>query len=701
MKNIQPNMRRGALFLLACLTFAPAAPLLSAPAALAAQVEPRLSEKLNSPLRNDVKHTANYWLKHYSFVSVDAKDEEKAAADIHRTLLPIMLYGEPQKPSRSPSRLDLLDSLQILNIQGKRSVLEGIDRTITQAGKNSLFNLAAQETTNWNVVKARQQFIATLIENPNTLAEIQASLRTIKNNEALFAKAIKKAGSIVDALATARKNVQKPEELIAILFLTFLKKLVDNYDFLKNTAHFAANATAAGVMVTTGITAVAGTAVLFCKKYLPDAIKENINTSKGVWATIATIITTSCLSYGSYRALKKFKNEHAEWFFMAQGTAQVCRGALHMHEQLCNKEDLKRLYPELFTQESSSWNNLLNRLEKSTFNAHAKPTLFFTHHGRVDNTVRMINETKNELGILMRFYGELDAYQSMAQFYLDHQATENTFGEKVHCCLVDFIDDSHQSILHAQNLWHPIIPADRVRPSTLLLGSEDKPRNLVVTGPNAGGKSVNLKALLVNLILAQTFGIACAESFEFTPFKKIIARLSSVDDTASDDSKFMLEAKGMARLLKEMMELNPQDHAFVVTDEIFTGTEVGPAISLSIELCAQIAQLKNVMYVLATHFKEITEVKYASNNVFDNYKVSVSKDPETGKLIYPYSLTPGVGNTNVAFDIFLEQLQAQGINDPVLINVIEKAKQRQEAIEAKLNEAALTRQLTPATAATA
>ena len=97
------------------------------------------------------------------------------------------------------------------------------------------------------------------------------------------------------------------------------------------------------------------------------------------------------------------------------------------------------------------------------------------------------------------------------------------------------------------------------------------------------------------------------------------------------------------------------------------------------------------MYVLATHFKEITEVKYASNNVFDNYKVSVSKDPETGKLIYPYSLTPGVGNTNVAFDIFLEQLQAQGINDPVLINVIEKAKQRQEAIEAKLNEAALTR----------
>ncbi len=90
------------------------------------------------------------------------------------------------------------------------------------------------------------------------------------------------------------------------------------------------------------------------------------------------------------------------------------------------------------------------------------------------------------------------------------------------------------------------------------------------------------------------------------------------------------------------------------------------------------------MYVLATHYKQICDLKRISGNTFDNYKVSVFKDKENRKLIYPFSLSQGIGNTNVAFDIFLEQLEKDNINDPVLINVINKAKERQEAIEKQL-----------------
>ena len=237
-------------------------------------------------------------------------------------------------------------------------------------------------------------------------------------------------------------------------------------------------------------------------------------------------------------------------------------------------------------------------------------------------------------------------------------------------------------MLNAKNFWHPIIPTDRVRPSSLQLGGPDnRARDLVITGPNAGGKSVNLKAIFVNLILAQSCGLACAEELSFTPFKKLIGRFRGVDDITNDKSKFMLEAIEMAGLLKEMMSLKPGEHAFVETDELFTGTEIAPAISLSIELCTQIAQMKNVIYILATHYKQLTDLSMITGGIFTNYKVDVFKDKDSNKLIYPYQLKPGIGSTNVAFDIFLEQLDQQGVDDPTLKSIITKARSRQESIE--------------------
>ena len=90
--------------------------------------------------------------------------------------------------------------------------------------------------------------------------------------------------------------------------------------------------------------------------------------------------------------------------------------------------------------------------------------------------------------------------------------------------------------------------------------------------------------------------------------------------------------------------------------------------------------MKNVIYILATHYKDLTNLKKTTNNAFENYKVTVTKQAD-GSLVYPFKLTHGIGETNVAFDIFLQQMEKQGLGDEDLKRMISEARVSQEASE--------------------
>jgi len=706
------------MLLLSCLLFGPAAPLLAqAPAETSTKLaitfkELRTSEKLQSPRRGDFEHLANYWLENYAQQRLNQTLAEQLTAKAQTLLLPAMISGPKEHVPAPTKRVALLKDLQIINTPDKKSVLTGIDRTITQSGKMTLFTMLATENTNWAAIKERQRFIRFLIDTPHLLKEIQTHLKTIQLYENRSLESLFRAEEM-RAQREERREVMLRSGVFGWVILgirsfferTFYKIDAGNTFFTTIGTTLTVCAIPFFGMLTLGCIAGIGLGYFYAttkNEILGDALMK-IGSSKVHWIAKAIpfvivgqmllptwmlVLYAGLYGYQTYSFFNKAR-ERAKLFkerFMAvQGAAQTYQNSHKIIATLAAHEETKEFFADFMKETSSEWQQAAGRLETSTFAPDKTPSLFGTHHGRVENTLELLLSTRDEMGQISRFYGEIDAYASMAQFYLDRQNTSNTLGENIHCCQAEFIDNSTESVLEAQNFWHPIIPTDRVRPSSLALGGpHNSARNLVVTGPNAGGKSVNLKGLIINILLAQTFGFACAEKFKLTPFTKVIARFKSVDDTEGDKSKFMLEAIEMAALLKEMTALKPTEHAFVETDELFTGTEVGPAISLSIELCARIAKMKNVMYVLATHYKQLTDLKIITGGIFDNYKVSVFKEPNTNKLVYPYALTRGIGNTNVAFDIFLEQLDAQGIDDPTLVEVITKAKNRQESIEKSL-----------------
>jgi hypothetical protein len=67
-------------------------------------------------------------------------------------------------------------------------------------------------------------------------------------------------------------------------------------------------------------------------------------------------------------------------------------------------------------------------------------------------------------------------------------------------------------------------------------------KNMIITGPNASGKTTTLKSSLINIILSQQIGYGCFESLKLCPYDNIHCYLN-IPDTSGRDSLFQAEAR--------------------------------------------------------------------------------------------------------------------------------------------------------------
>ena len=360
---------------------------------------------------------------------------------------------------------------------------------------------------------------------------------------------------------------------------------------------------------------------------------------------------------------------------------KIYQAAREMHLLLANTQETMNLYPTCVASRAQPWLNFLKLAQSKTFEtSFSMFTMPLKDHGKVVQAYQFLTHSQAEIGELIRFYGEIDAYVSMALLLKEFEGTMNNQGTPVRYSAVDFIENSQYPRFEAYHYWNPIFNTTSVVPNEINLGEHGLARNAIVTGANAGGKSGNLKAILTNIILAQTFGIAPSERLKMTVFSNILATLKSNDDAANNKSRFQVEALEMAKVMQIILLTPKNKFTAVFSDELFAGTEVEPAIALSRRLCLSIAGMDNVMYLLATHYKELTKLEVLTNGIFKNLKVEVIKLPD-GKLLLPYKLLPGIGGTNIAFDVFIEQLGEIGMKDDYLYDLVMQAKQDQKNFE--------------------
>jgi ABC-type multidrug transport system fused ATPase/permease subunit len=162
-------------------------------------------------------------------------------------------------------------------------------------------------------------------------------------------------------------------------------------------------------------------------------------------------------------------------------------------------------------------------------------------------------------------------------------------------------------------------------------------KNIIVTGPNASGKTTILKSTLINIILTQQFGCGFYDSAQINPFKYIHCYLN-IPDTSGRDSLFQAEARRCKDIL-DLVKTNEDETHFCGFDELYSGTNPDEAVTSSTAFMNYLIKNPNVHCILKTHFIKVCK-KLQKNKSIINCHMETEKKDNT--LIYKYKLVDGI-----------------------------------------------------------
>ena len=174
-------------------------------------------------------------------------------------------------------------------------------------------------------------------------------------------------------------------------------------------------------------------------------------------------------------------------------------------------------------------------------------------------------------------------------------------------------------------------------------------QNALITGPNAAGKSTIIKSLLVNVILGQTYGIACCSQFDFTPFYYITSQIH-VPDVKGKMSLFEAEMFRCKQTIDIVDELPKKRKSLVVMDEVFSSTNIVEGVSGAFGILNYLSNFENVCVVATTHYFYLTKLPK-----FIKFKMEANVNEDNEVISYNYKLNNGTSKQFIAIELLKKQ----------------------------------------------
>jgi len=267
-------------------------------------------------------------------------------------------------------------------------------------------------------------------------------------------------------------------------------------------------------------------------------------------------------------------------------------------------------------------NMLTDRLETSVEAMKVLNNLYWSQ------TMKDLYEEYHEsLLSVHNFVSDLDVTCSAAKIASEHKY-----------CKPDLIE-SDKSCFAAQDMRHPIV--ERITTDTeyitndITLGKDNKD-GMLLFGTNACGKSTLMKAVGLNVIMAQAGLFVPCSQFQLKPYTHIFTRILNNDNMFRSQSSFAVEMMEL-RSIFQMGNAN----SLVLGDELCSGTETLSAISI-VSKSLDILSKKQLSYVITTHLHQLTDIPLVEQIPnLDIYHLKIHCDDNV--LVYDRKLCSGSG----------------------------------------------------------
>jgi hypothetical protein len=193
-----------------------------------------------------------------------------------------------------------------------------------------------------------------------------------------------------------------------------------------------------------------------------------------------------------------------------------------------------------------------------------------------------------------------------------------------------------------KDMYYPALISDKTY-SSVVKNNVSLNKNIIITGPNASGKTTTIKAVFLNVLLTQQFGMGCYSGASITPFKHLHCYIN-IPDTMGRDSLFQAEARRCKKIIDEISQNSSGKH-LCLFDEPFSGTNPEEAIESSKRFIQYITKEPNVKWVLTTHFNKLCK-SLNKHKQIQNCHMDVSEN-----LVATYKLKKNISNVKGALKI--------------------------------------------------
>jgi len=235
--------------------------------------------------------------------------------------------------------------------------------------------------------------------------------------------------------------------------------------------------------------------------------------------------------------------------------------------------------------------------------------------------------------------------------------------------------------------YHPLLlRRDRQDTVPLTLDIGDDPRMIVITGPNAGGKTVALKTVgLLQLLFQCGFHIPVAEGSSFPVCRQLAAVIGDEQSIENDLSTFSSHIKKLNTIIT-----TPLHRSLILIDEVGTGTDPAEGSAMAVAMLEKLNQT-GLATIVTTHLGELKAFAHREPGV-----VNAAMQFDFKNLSPLFTLEVGVPGSSYAFEIskrlgVAEELLARarallGQSHDELENMINELTVKRQDYEKKINE---------------